>query len=89
MPSSTTTPATGEGLAGPPPSADLSFHTDIGAMVNAVERFSSKLAKRRLKRAVFCSVVELQAAIRSFLAEANLDPRPFRWTSIHTRSSER
>jgi hypothetical protein len=27
---------------------------------------------------VFCSVVELQAAIKRFLAETNADPRPFR-----------
>jgi transposase len=48
--------------------------------LNAVEGFFAKLAKRRLKRGVFCSLVELQAAINRFLAEANLDPRPFRWT---------
>jgi hypothetical protein len=29
---------------------------------------------------VFCSVVEIQAAIKRFLAETNADPRPFRWT---------
>jgi hypothetical protein len=29
---------------------------------------------------VFCSIVELQAAINRFLAETNSDPRPFRWT---------
>jgi transposase len=48
--------------------------------LNAVEGFFAKLAKRRLKRGVFCSVVELQAAINRFLTEANLDPPPFRWT---------
>jgi hypothetical protein len=29
---------------------------------------------------VFRSIVELQAAIKRFLAEANEHPRPFRWT---------
>ena len=29
---------------------------------------------------MFRSVVELQAAIKRFLAETNADPRPFRWT---------
>ena len=36
--------------------------------------------KRRLKRGVFRSIVELQAAINRFLRETNDDPRPFRWT---------
>lgn len=40
----------------------------------------AKLTKRRLKRGVFRSIVELQAAINRFLAETNADPRPFRWT---------
>jgi hypothetical protein len=35
---------------------------------------------RRLKRGVFRSIVELQAAIKRFLAETNADPRPFQWT---------
>jgi transposase len=48
--------------------------------LNAVEGFFAKLTKRRLKRGVFCSIVELQTAINRFLAEANLNPRPFRWT---------
>ena len=42
--------------------------------------YFAKLTKRRLQRGVFCSVVELQAAIKRFLAETNADPRPFRWT---------
>ena len=37
--------------------------------LNAVEGFFAKLSKRRLKRGVFHSVVDLQAAINRFLAE--------------------
>jgi hypothetical protein len=48
--------------------------------LNAVEGFFATLTKRRLKRGVFRSIVELQAAIKRFLAETNADPRPFRWT---------
>jgi hypothetical protein len=33
-----------------------------------------------LKRGVFRSIVDLQAAIKRFLAETNADPRPFCWT---------
>jgi transposase len=48
--------------------------------LNAVEGFFAKLAKRRLRRGVFHSLVALQEAINRFLADANADPRPFRWT---------
>jgi hypothetical protein len=36
--------------------------------------------KQQLQCVVFRSIVELQAAIDSFLAEANQQPRPSRWT---------
>lgn len=49
--------------------------------LNAVEGFFAKLTKRRLKRGVFRSLVDLQAAIKRFLAEANENPRPFVWTA--------
>src|SRR5262249_34794965 len=44
--------------------------------LNAVEGFFAKLTKRRLKRGVFRSLVDLQAAINRFLAEANDNPKP-------------
>jgi transposase len=46
--------------------------------LNAVENFFAKLTRRRLKRGVFRSIVELQADIIRFLRETNDDPRPFR-----------
>jgi transposase len=49
--------------------------------LNAVEGFFAKLTKRRLKRGVFHSIVDLQASINRFLAETNDDPRPFNWTA--------
>jgi transposase len=49
--------------------------------LNAVEGFFAKLTKRRLKRGVFRSVADLQAAINRFVNEHNLDPRPFAWTA--------
>jgi len=49
--------------------------------LNAVETFFATLTKRRLKRGVFRSVVDLQAAINRYLAEANHDPKPFTWTA--------
>ena len=48
----------------------------------AVEVFFAKLAKRRLKRGILRSVVDLQAAINHFVAEHNTDQaKPFRWTT--------
>ena len=50
--------------------------------LNAVEGFFAKLAKRRLKRGVFHSVVDLQQAINRFLVEHNgTEAKPFNWTA--------
>jgi len=49
--------------------------------LNAVEGFFAKLAKRRLKRGVFHSIVDLQAAINRFVAETNKNPKSFSWTA--------
>jgi transposase len=49
--------------------------------LNAVEGFFAKLSRRRLKRGVFHSVVDLQAAINRYLAEHNQQPKPFVWTA--------
>jgi transposase len=49
--------------------------------LNAVEGFFAKLSRRRLKRGVFHSVVDLQAAINRFVAETNAHPKHFTWTA--------
>ena len=51
----------------------------LGSM--RVEGFFAKLTKRRLKRGVFRSIVDLQAAINRFLKETNDHPKPFVWTA--------
>ena len=56
------------------------FTPTSASWLNAVEGYFAKLTKRRLKRGVFQSIMELQAAIKRFLAETNANPRPFRWT---------
>ena len=57
-------------------------HTVVEASwLNAVEGFFAKLTRRRLKRGVFRSVAELQAAILRFIDEVNHDPKPFVWTA--------
>ena len=47
---------------------------------NAVEGWFAKLTRQRLKRGVFTSIIELQAAINRFIAEANGNSKPFVWT---------
>jgi transposase len=49
--------------------------------LNAVEGFFAKLSRRRLRRGVFRSIVELQAAINRFVHEHNTEPSPFTWTA--------
>jgi len=57
------------------------FTPTSASWLNAVEGFFAKLTKRRLKRGVFLSVVDLQAAINRFLVEHNAKPKPFTWTA--------
>src|SRR5277367_2320683 len=56
------------------------FTPTSGSRLNAVENFFSALTRRRLRRGVFRSIVDLQAAINRYLDEHNADPKPFVWT---------
>ena len=47
--------------------------------LNAVEGFFATLTKRRLKRGVFHSIVDLQASINRFLKEHNTQSKPLTW----------
>jgi hypothetical protein len=60
---------------------DVPLHPNLGSWLNAVEGFFAKLTRRRLKRGVFRSLVDLQVAINRFLAETNSTPKPFVWTA--------
>src|SRR5665811_248115 len=57
------------------------FTPTSASWLNAVETFFSALTRKRLKRGVFRSIIDLQAAINRHLAEHNQDPRPFTWTA--------
>ena len=57
------------------------FTPTSASWLNAVECFFAKLTRRRLKRGVFRSVVDLQVAINRFVAETNANPKPFVWTA--------
>ena len=56
------------------------FTPTSGSWLNAVENFFSALTRRRLRRGVFKSIVDLQAAINRYLKDHNDDPKPFVWT---------
>ena len=57
------------------------FTPTSASWLNAVESFFANLTRRRLKRGVFRSLVDLQAAINRYLAEHNANPKPFVWTA--------
>src|SRR6202142_826404 len=57
------------------------FTPTSASWLKAVEGFFAQLAKRRLKRGIFLSVVDLQAAINRFVIEHNAKPKPFTWTA--------
>jgi transposase len=56
------------------------FTPTSGSWLNQVERFFAQITTRRIRRGAFRSVAELEAAIESYLAAHNRQPRPFVWT---------
>jgi transposase len=57
------------------------FTPTSASWLNAVEGFFAVLTKRRLKRGVFRSVADLQAAINRFLNDHNAQSTPFQWVA--------
>ncbi len=57
------------------------FTPTSGSWLNAVENFFSVLTRKRIRRGSFHSLVDLQAAIKRYLAEHNVEPKPFVWTA--------
>jgi transposase len=57
------------------------FTPTSGSWLNAVENFFSVLTRKRIRRGSFHSLVDLQAAIKRYLAEHNAEPKPFVWTA--------
>ena len=56
------------------------FTPTYSSWLNLVERWFSALTTQQLRRGVCRSVVALERAIRTFLAEHNATGRPFTWT---------
>ena len=56
------------------------FTPTSASWLDAVENFFSKMTRQRIRRGVFRSIADLQAAINAYLAEHNASPKPFVWT---------
>jgi hypothetical protein len=67
-------------MAGAPSALDVHFTPTSASWLNAVEGFFA-VPKRRLKRGVFRSVADLQAAINRFLEDHNAQSKPFQWVA--------
>ncbi|AWV20578.1 Transposase (plasmid) [Roseomonas mucosa] len=63
------------------PRFHVHFTPSSASWINAVESLFATLTKRRLKRGVFRSVIELNQAICAYLDAHNAAPKPFHWTA--------
>jgi transposase len=62
------------------PRFQVHFTPTYGSWINLVERWFAELTNKRIRRGVFRSVKDLEAAIREFIEVHNEDPTPFVWT---------
>jgi transposase len=62
------------------PRFHVHFTPTYGSWINLVERWFAELTNKRIRRGVFRSVKELEAAIREYIDVNNEDPKPFVWT---------
>ena len=60
---------------------NLHFTPTSSSWLNLVERFFAELTRQRIRRGVFTSVADLEAAIVAYLGHCNRQPRPFTWTA--------
>src|SRR5271170_1444928 len=62
------------------PRFHVHFTPTYGSWINLVERWFAAITNQRIRRGVFRSVKELEAAIREYIDVHNVNPRPFVWT---------
>ena len=63
------------------PRFHLHFTPTSSSWLNLVERWFSEITDKRIRRGVFHSVPDLEAAIAEFLTLYNADPKPFVWNA--------
>ena len=62
------------------PHFHVHFTPTYGSWINLVERWFAELTNKRIRRGVFRSVKELEAAICQYIEIHNEDATPFVWT---------
>jgi transposase len=62
------------------PRFKLHFTPTSASWINLVERLFAEITRQRIRRGVFRSVKELEAAIEEWIAYRNAQPKPFVWT---------
>jgi transposase len=62
------------------PRFHMHFTPTYGSWINLVERWFAEITNKRIRRGIFRSVKELEAAIREYIDVHNEDPKPFVWT---------
>src|SRR5438874_4598430 len=62
------------------PRFHVHFTPTYGSWINLVERWFAEITNKRIRRGVFRSVKELEAAIREYIEVHNENPTPFVWT---------
>jgi transposase len=62
------------------PRFHMHFTPTYGSWINLVERWFAEITNKRIRRGIFRSVKELEAAIREYIDLHNEDPKPFVWT---------
>ena len=63
------------------PRFHIHFTPTSASWLNMVERFFRDITDKRIRRGVFTSVAELEAAINDYIAVHNTRPKPFIWTA--------
>ena len=63
------------------PRFHLHFTPTSASWVNLVERFFRDITEEQIRRGVFRSVDELEAAIKQYLEHRNTNPKPYKWTA--------
>jgi transposase len=63
------------------PRFHLHFTPTSASWINLAERFFAAITEKRIRRGVFTSVADLEAAITEYLDHHNADPKPFVWVA--------
>jgi hypothetical protein len=65
----------------PLPEKDRRGRSKASRRARDIERLFAEITRQQIRRGVFKSVAELEAAIETWLTERNAKPKPFKWTA--------